>query len=184
MERQDSKGKIIREVYPSEVVSIIGSLAAGIILTLLILPFQTFSILIIIVPALLSLRGNISGPFIARSSRDLIIGVFDFRNWLQNVAATYALSIITSILIGILAMILNLTVFKLFIIPHYLLILIPCISMLMSISVSMPTSTLLNYLAFKFGFDPNNVVNPLMTAVDDFFSVVSFYLTLILLGVP
>jgi cation transporter-like permease len=55
---------------------------------------------------------------------------------------------------------------------------------LFSLSISIPISTIMNYVAFKLGFDPNNTVGPIMTAIDDFFSVVSFYLTLILLGVP
>ena len=65
-----------------------------------------------------------------------------------------------------------------------LLILIPIFSIIMTLTISIPSSTGLNYLAFKFGLDPNNVVGPIMTCIDDFFTVFSFYLTLIILGVP
>ena len=74
MEARDTKGKIVKETFPAEIVTIVGDILAGVVLSLLILPFDSFLILILIVPALLSMRGNISGPFIARSSRDLIIG--------------------------------------------------------------------------------------------------------------
>ena len=37
METQDSKRKIVKETFPSEIISIIGDLLAGIILSLLIL---------------------------------------------------------------------------------------------------------------------------------------------------
>ncbi|MFX0105306.1 MAG: hypothetical protein ACFE75_07440, partial [Candidatus Hodarchaeota archaeon] len=72
MQTQDSKGKIVKETFPSEVISIIGDILAGIVLSILILPFNSFLILILMIPALLSLRGNLSGPFIARTSRDFV----------------------------------------------------------------------------------------------------------------
>jgi cation transporter-like permease len=65
-----------------------------------------------------------------------------------------------------------------------LFIAIPVISILFNLAISIPTSTFLNYIAFQFGLNVNNVVNPVMTAIDDFFSVFTFYLTLLLLGVP
>jgi mgtE-like transporter len=157
---------------------------AGIILSILILPFKSFPVLILIIPALLSLRGNISGPFIARTSRDLILGEFGIKSWGENVLATYVLAIVTSILIGIISVLMNLFIFRLYLLDIGIIIVIPTISMSFSLSISIPISTILNYVAFKFGFDPNNVVGPTMTAIDDFFFVVSFYLTLILMGVP
>jgi mgtE-like transporter len=184
MERQDTKGKIVKETFPSEVVSIIGDILAGVILTLIILSFKSFIILIIIIPALLSLRGNLSGPFIARTSKDLIIGEFNTRSWIENVLSTYSLSIVTACLIGVFSIILDLFIIKLFILPLEILIIIPILAILFTLSISIPTSTFLNYLAFRYGFNPNNVVNPIMTAVDDFFTVICFYFTLIMLGVP
>ena len=184
MVSQDSKTKIVKETVPSEIISIVGSLLAGLILSILILSFESFAILILIIPALLSLRGNISGPFIARTSKDLIIGAFNKRSWIENVLATYALSVVTAVIIGIFSMLLNFFLINLQLIPIGIIILIPLISILITLSVSIPVSTVLNYLAFHYGMDPNNIVNPIMTAVDDFFTVMSFYLTIIMLGVP
>ena len=107
MEVQDSKAKIIKETFPSEAISIIGDILAGIILSVLIIPFDSFLALILIIPALLSLRGNLSGPFIARTSRDLIIGNFTRRTWIENVIATFLLAIITAIIIGFFYILLN-----------------------------------------------------------------------------
>ncbi len=184
MERQDSKGKIVKETFPSEIVSIIGGIFAGIVLIFLILPFEkSFVILILMIPALLSLRGNISGPFIARTSRDLIIGEFNKRSWFENVCATYSLSIVTAFVIGIFSIILNYSLVHVKSLSHITLMLIPVITILFALSVSIPCSTMLNFISFKYGYDPNNVVNPIMTAVDDFFTVMGFYLTIIILGV-
>jgi len=184
MERQDTKGKIVQETFPSEIVSIIGDILAGVILTLILLTFKSFLILIIIIPALLSLRGSLSGPFIARTSKDLIIGEFNSKSWIENVLSTYALSIVTACLIGIFSILLDLFLIKIHLISMETLIIIPIIAILLTLSISIPTSTLLNYLAFRYGLNPNNVVNPIMTAIDDFFTVICFYFILIMLGVP
>jgi mgtE-like transporter len=184
METQDFKSKIIKETFPSELISIIGDILAGIVLSLLILPFDSFLALILMIPALLSLRGNLSGPFIARTSRDLVIGNFSKRSWTENVLATYTLSIITAIFIGIFSILLNFVFFKLFILDTLNFIIIPVVSIVLTMSISIPCSTGLNYLAFKKGLNPNNVVNPVMTAIDDFSTVLCFFLTIIMLGVP
>jgi mgtE-like transporter len=184
METQDTKGKIIKQLYPSEIIAIVGDILAGIILTILILPFESFLLLILIVPPLLSLRGNISGPYIARTSRDLIIGEFNVRTWIQNVFATYVLSLVTSILVGILSVILNFLIFHLLILPYDTQIFIPVLTTLIATTISIPCSTSLNYYVFRYGLNPNNIVNPVMAAVGDFITVLSFYSTLLILGVP
>ncbi|MFW9969414.1 MAG: magnesium transporter [Candidatus Odinarchaeota archaeon] len=184
MEIQDSKGKIIKETFPSEIISIVGHIFSGIVLTLLILPFNSFPILLLMIPALLSIRGNLSGPYIARTARDLIIGEFSIRSWIENTLATYFLSLITSFLIGLFTLILNLIIFHITILTIGSIILIPIISTLISSTITIPISTLLNYIAFNRGLNPNNVVPPIMTTVGDFTTLFSFYITLLMLGVP
>ena len=161
-----------------------GDIFAGIVLSLLIIPFKSFPLLILIIPALLSLRGNITAPFIARTARNLIIGEFHIRRWLENVIATYFLSIITAIIIAIFSILLNLFFIRIFNISLTNLILIPIISILLTLSITIPISTCLNYITFKYGLNPNNIVNPVMTAIGDFMMVICFYLTLIILEVP
>ncbi|MFX0033557.1 MAG: magnesium transporter [Promethearchaeota archaeon] len=184
MEAQDTKGKIIRETFPSEVVSIVGDILAGIILSILILPFESFFLLILIIPPLLSLRGNITAPFIARTARDLIIGEFNTRLWIENVLATYFLSLITATLIGFVSLLLDLLLFRVLLLSIPMMIFIPIISIFLTLSISIPISTILNYFIFRYGLNPNNIVNPVMTAIGDFSMVICFYLTIIILGVP
>ena len=181
---RDTKGRIVKETFPSEIVSIMGDIFAGIALTFLILPFKSFLILILIIPALLSLRGNLSGPFIARTSRDMILGEFTKKAWVENALATIALSIIISLLVGFFTILLDFFFFQFFILPSSYLIFIPILSVLFTLFISIPCSTCLNYFAFKRGLNPNNIVNPIMTAIDDFSTVICFYITLLILGVP
>lgn len=184
MEAKNDKFKIVKQTFPSELISIIGDIFAGIILSILILPFDSFILLILIIPALLSLRGNLSGPFIARTSRDLIIGEFNKRTWFENVLATFSLASLTALAIGLFSLLLNSFVIRFNYFPLWKFFGIPILSIALTLLVSIPCSTFLNYIAFKQGLDPNNVVNPVMTAIDDFFTVICFYLTIIMLGVP
>jgi len=184
METRDTKGRIVKETFPSELVSIVGDILAGIVLSLLIVSFKSFLLLILIIPALLSLRGNLSGPFIARTSRDFIIGEFNKKSWLENVLATLSLSLLTALAIGAFSIIINIFLIKLYLFHIGLLLVIPVVSIALTLTISIPCSTFLNFLAFRWGLDPNNVVNPIMTAIDDFFTVICFLITILILGVP
>ncbi|MHA1804776.1 MAG: magnesium transporter [Promethearchaeota archaeon] len=183
MVKDDSKLNIVLETLPSETFSIIGHLIAGIILTLLILPFKSFIILIVIIPALLSVRGNVSGPFYARTSRDLMLGDFNKQTWTENILATYVLSLICSFLIGIFSLFLNVILIKCGTISNFQLIFTPMLSVSISLSISVICSTLLNYITFHRGLNPNNVVPPIMTTLDDFLTIISFYGSLLILKV-
>jgi len=91
---------------------------------------------------------------------------------------------VTAFIIGLFSFLLDLSLVKLFLIRFELLIVIPILSILFTLTISIPCSTILNYIAFKYGLDPNNIVSPIMTAIDDFSTVICFYTTIILLGVP
>ncbi len=183
MDQQDSKVKIIRETYPSEIFSIILDIIAGTLLTILILPFESFIILILIVPGLLSVRGNTGGAFAARTSRDLIIGNFNKRTWFENISATLILSLSSGLLLGILTIFLNSFVIKIPFINAIALFFLPILTLTSEPIVSLPISTFLSYIVFKFGLNPNNIVSPIMTGIDDILIIVFFYFSTTLLGV-
>ncbi|MBN2154880.1 MAG: magnesium transporter [Candidatus Lokiarchaeota archaeon] len=176
--------KNIAETYVSEIISIALGIIAGTILTILILPFNSFIVLILIIPGLLSVRGNTGGSFATRSSRDLIIGNFNKRTWFENVSATIILSSISGLLLGILSVLLNIIFLKIALIDSISLFFLPLITLTIEQIVSLPISTLFSYLVFKYGLDPNNIVSPIMTGIDDVLIILCFYLSLKLLGVP
>ncbi|MBY8982411.1 MAG: magnesium transporter [Candidatus Lokiarchaeota archaeon] len=184
MERKDSRFRIVKEIFPSEIISIIGSILAGLVLSLIVLNFKSFPVLILLIPALLSLRGNICSPFIARTAKDLILGQFNSKNIAQNILSTYVLALITAFFIGMFCLLLNFLFFKLEYFTYSFFFLIPIISMIFTLSIIIPISIFLNVIVFKFGLDPNSVIQPIMTAIGEFCNVVFFYLALIILGVP
>ena len=185
---QDSKTKIVKESITGEIISILGDLSAGMIMVFLLMPFESFSYLIIMVPALLTLRGNVSGTFIARTTRDLFTGELSkklkpIKRWLENIGATLFISLVVGIFIGILSQIVSILLGNK-IINLFTFLLIPIFAILFDLIISIPLSSFLNISCFHFGIDPNNIVNPIMTCVDDFLTVLGFFFSLMLLGVP
>lgn len=185
---QDSKTRIVKESIIGEIISITGDLFAGMIMVFFIMPFKSFSYLIIMIPALLTLRGNVSGTFIARTIRDLFTGELSkklkpIKRWLENIGATLFISLLVGVFIGIVSQIVSLLLGN-EIINLFIFLSIPLFTILFDLIISIPLSSFLNISCFRFGLDPNNLVNPIMTCVDDFLTVFGFFLSLILLGVP
>ncbi|NMC07987.1 MAG: hypothetical protein GYA24_22465, partial [Candidatus Lokiarchaeota archaeon] len=125
---RDDGWKIAREAYSSEVVSIIINIFVGLLLTLLILPRASFNQIVIMVPALLSARGNISGSYSARVARDLIIGQFK-KNLRDNMISTVFLSTITGFVIGGIALVIAITIVPSPLLPVHVFFLLPILSM-------------------------------------------------------
>nr|MDO8118532.1 magnesium transporter [Candidatus Sigynarchaeota archaeon] len=138
--------------------------------------------LIIMVPAMLSARGNISGSYSARVARDLIIGSAR-KNLPENVLSTVTLMLVTSVVIGFISSWIAFLLHETFLPVHYFFLL-PLMTMGMTSAVSIPTSTSLNILAFKKGLNPSNVVPPIMTSIDDVLIVLNLFVAITILGVP
>ncbi|MEX2684075.1 MAG: magnesium transporter [Candidatus Sigynarchaeota archaeon] len=180
---QETRRELAKESYLSEVASIIINIFVGLCLTLLILPRQSFGQIVLMVPAMISTRGNISGSFSARTARDLVIGSFR-QNHHENILSTVVLTIVTSEVIGGLSLCIALLLKPGSLLPVHCFLLLPLITMLLTVVVSIPISTGLNTIAFKKGLNPSNVVPPIMTSVDDILVVVNMFIALVILGVP
>lgn len=175
---------IFKEVFPSEIGSIIINFAVGIVLVVLLENFENFAAIIIMVPQFLSVRGNVSGSYATRVARDLMIGTFNRKNNIQNILATLALTILVSFMISGISLGL-VTLLKI----NYTMdisdfFIFPLLVLMITAAMSIPGSTLLSKLLFKKGLNPNNIIPPLWSSVDDFLIGMNIYLILLLLGVP
>lgn len=182
MVKQESKADILKETFPSEIVSIVMNIAVGLVLAVLILPFESFAQIIIMVPALLSVRGNISGSFVARTARDLIIGTFK-KTMAQNVLAVVVLTGVTGCFIAALSMIFATLLHGSYTMPVGFFFAIPLLTMALTELVSIPVALLMNMAVFKRGMNPCNVVPPVMTSIDDVLISLFFFAVLVMLGV-
>lgn len=181
--KEERKLEMIREVYTSEILSILLDIIAGILLTVLILPFKSFAVLILMVPGLLSVRGNIGGAFAGRNAKNLFLGNFGKKTLLENALASFFLTLTAGIILGTLSVILNIFLFKIPDLNNASLFFLPILTFIFNQLLSFSLSSLFSYSVFKLGFNPNNIVSPIMTGVDDILIVLFFYVSIILLGV-
>ena len=183
MEIKSGAKEIIKETFPSEVVSVTFNFFVGLVLVAILDKFTNFVVIILMVPPLLSIRGNISQSYCARVARDLIIGCYNKKTMVQNVVATMLLillvctliSIFTILLIEILQIIHDLTLGD--------IIAFPFLVMILTSSISMTGSTFFSIFIFKKGLNPNNILPGVWTSVDDLLIVINIYLSLLILGV-
>ncbi len=183
MEIKSGSKEIIKETFPSEVVSVTFNFFVGLVLVSILNNFTNFTVIILMIPPLLSIRGNISQSYCARVARDLIIGCYNKKTMTQNVVATILLILIVCTLISIFSIVL----IEILQIHHDLslfsLILFPFLVMILTSSVSMAGSTIFSIMVFKKGLNPNNIVPVVWTSVDDLLIVINIYLSLLILGV-
>ena len=174
---------IIRETLPSETLSVIFNFFVGIILIFILDGFENFGAIIIMVPALLAIRGNISGSYCARVARDLLIGCYNRKTLNQNILATTLLLLIVSLMISIAGYLLCLVLH----ITHSMKIsdffLFPLIVLIFTSIISFSGSTIFSNFLFRKGLNPNNIIPPIWSGIDDMLIILNILLSLFILGV-
>jgi len=158
----------------------LGAIVTGCILSLMNTPnlddnlFLKIPGLIIVIPAIIAMRGNISTAFGSRLGSAYHLGVIDADNlWnkelIQNILGSFVLSLLMSIFIGILAYI---TSFILGVFPNpFLIISIVLIAGVISgIILSFMTIGVI-YLVFKRGYDPDNITGPALATFGDIITI-------------
>lgn len=172
--------KNFKEILSSELISIIGGLFAGIILAIYTENIFVIPGMLIILPGFLELKGNISGSFSARLSSGLFLKIIDPNKYntkqiRQNIIASLFLSIFVCLILGFIAFLVNYILFGIY---YYKIILIPIIAGIISNIIELPITLFLTFYIFRKGYDPNNIVGPLLTTIGDFVSVIALLFTI------
>lgn len=169
-----SVSSIVREALPFEILAIIGGVVAGIIFSGMTNELQLIPGLIVIIPAVLGMRGNISCTLGSRLGTAIHMGLITRidRNpeLINNVSGSLLLSLILSIVLGILG--------------HYMTLLLGLESAgafaltLIAVIAGVTSGLILSMVAvvlalgmFRFGFDPDNVVTPAIATIGDIVSM-------------
>ena len=175
--------KNFKEIFTSELVSIIGGLIAGTLIAihtdkLLLLPGM-----LILLPGFLEMRGNISGSFASRLSSGLFLGVIK-PNKIKthiikgNLIASFILAGMVSLLLGCLAFGFNYFVLH---IVYYRIIFLPLIAGLIANAIEIPLTLFATFALFKRGYDPNNIIVPFITSTGDISSIIALIIAVFLL---
>ncbi|UCD06153.1 MAG: magnesium transporter [candidate division WOR-3 bacterium] len=167
--------EILLQATPVVILTSIGELFAGSILGKMHERLDLIPGLIILVPAVMGLRGNIGTALGSRISASLHLGLigrrFSLNKFnLSNIGAGFSLSLMVSLVIGLFARLVC-HIFDLPSIPLVNMLLIAILASAMASLVLIPFTVTLTYFAFNRRLDPDNIVAPIIGMVGDVITV-------------
>jgi mgtE-like transporter len=178
--------KVFKETLPLVLGATIGELLAGLVLggmqeSLTLLPG-----LIVLIPAVLDLRGCISSALGSRLGSALHLGLVGWDKGLNselkaNIQASLLLSATTSIFVGGVAFLVNQTLN----IPttgFIGLVAISFVSGTLAALTQVTITVIVSFTSYRRGIDPDNVTIPAMATVGDILGVAYMFLVAGLLG--
>ena len=172
-----------KEIITSQMVSVFGGLVTGTILAAYTNKILMIPGMLILLPGLLEMRGNISGTFASRLSAGLFLGVVKPRLKRTklinaNLAASFFLAIITSFILGMIAFaftyfVLGVTTAK--------IIFLPVITAIIANIIEIPVTLFATLSLFKRGHDPNNIMGPFVTSTGDVTTTLALLAALVII---
>ncbi len=177
---------IVRQTIFVLLFAAIVQIGAGSVLSGMTDDFSLLPGLIVMVPALLGLRGNISGSLASRLGTALHNGTikphFSWNPELRtNILSSTFLTFVMSLNVGVLAFIVTgltgttpMLMWKFIAIALIAGLLAGAITIVMTIEVA--------FAAFRRGWDPDNITSPVMSTVNDFLIVACIYVAVIVVG--
>jgi len=177
--------EMVKQSLPLIVMCGLGAIVAGSTLGLMTDLFEKIPGLIVVIPAIIAMRGNISTALGSRLGSAYHLGVIDKDNlWnndlKQNVLGSLVLSLTVSLLIGILAYI---TSFVMGTNPNALvIILIVLLAGLFSAFILTLMTVIIIFFVFKRGWDPDNITGPALATFGDIITMACIFGSAILIG--
>jgi mgtE-like transporter len=175
--------KSFKEIFLSQVVSILGGLIAGTFLAVYVDKILLIPGMFILLPGFLEMRGNISGSFASRLSSGLFLRVvnpkkFGTKMIRGNLFAAVLLAVIVSFALGIVAFLFNYFLFHIYT-PQ--IILIPLIAGIIANVIEVPLTLFFTFYFFRKGHDPNNIMGPFVTSTGDVTSVIALLIAILII---
>ena len=177
---------MVKQSLPLIILCGLGAIVAGSTLGVMSELIREIPGLIVIIPAIIALRGNISTAFGSRLGSAYHLGIIDADNlWnnelTQNIIGSLVLSFLISIIIGILAYVTSLL---LNVAPDPIkIILIVLIAGIISGLILTLLTIGIIYLAFKRGYDPDNITGPALATFGDIVTMICIFGSAILVEV-
>ncbi len=179
---------IYREALPVLMVALLGGLFAGLVLEEILESVARFPGLLVMVPVFLATRGNVYGALGGRIASGLHQGLleprFEYNERLVNaVLASFINGIGISVAIGFI------TWAGLTILPGWEaaalveLVGIMFIAGFLTSFVMIAGLLLLIFAGYKIGYDPDNLVGPIVTTLGDIFGMLFLLISVLVIGV-
>lgn len=149
--------------------------------------FESIPGLIVVVPAIIALRGNISTAFGSRLGSAYHLGVIDANNLFnkelkENIIGSLTLSFVVSGVVGILAYLSTLLFFNVQPDVVKLLLIVIVAGVLSSLMLTMLTVSII-YVVFRQGLDPDNITGPALATFGDIVTMLCLFGSAFLLEV-
>ena len=178
--------EMIRQSLPLIVLCGLGGIVAGSTLGVMTDLFTSIPGLIVVIPAIIALRGNISTAFGSRLGSAYHLGIIDAENiWneelKQNIIASIILSFVTSIVIGILAYVSSILIG---VYPDPVkLISIVIIAGIISALILTQLTIVIIYAVFRRCYDPDNITGPALATFGDIVTMLCIFGSAVLVEV-
>jgi mgtE-like transporter len=179
--------EMVKQSLPLLILCGIGGIFTGSILGSMVDIFQRMPGLLVIIPGIIALRGNISTAFGSRLGSAYHLGLINAENmWndalKQNIIGSLTLSVLVSATIGLIAYITTLVFFQqhvnvLFLMGTVLLAGIASGLILTSFTIG------IIYLVFKRGYDPDNITGPALATVGDITTMLCIFASALIMEV-
>jgi mgtE-like transporter len=161
---------MVKQSLPLIVLCGLGAIVAGSTLGVMIDLFRDIPGLIVVIPAIIALRGNISTALGSRLGSAYHLGIIDAENlwneeFKQNIIGSLVLSFFVAIIIGILAYVTSLLL-KVYPDPIKLISIVLLAGVISAVILTLMTIGII-YLVFKRGYDPDNITGPALATFGD-----------------
>jgi len=179
--------EMVKQSLPLIVLCGMGAIVAGSTLSLMAELFEKIPGLIVVIPAIIAMRGNISTALGSRLGSAYHLGVIDSDNlWSnelkQNVFGSIVLGFIVSLIIGIFAY--TSSVFMGRSPDPVIIISIVVIAGILSALILTLMTIAIIFLVFKRGWDPDNITGPALATFGDIVTMICIFASaLIFVGV-
>jgi len=161
---------MVKQSLPLFILCGLGAVFAGSTFAGMASIFQEIPGLIVVIPAIIALRGNISTAFGSRLGSAYHLGVIDAENmWnnelKQNIIGSLVLSFLVSIIIGVLVYITSLLL-NVQPDPIKLIVIVLLAGVISGVILTLLTIIII-YLVFRRGYDPDNIAGPALATFGD-----------------
>lgn len=169
---------MIHQSLPLLVICGLGAIVAGSTLGLMTFLFEKIPGLLVVIPAIIDMRGNISAALGSRLGSAYHLGIIDSKNLYnnelkQNIISNLVLSFLVSLIIGFLAFITSIII-GVTPDPVKLILIVVLAGVLSGLILTLLTIIII-YLAFYRGWDPDNITGPALTTFGDMITMVCVF---------
>ncbi len=178
---------MVKQSLPFLIICGIGEVFAGTIFGFMKDLFIDYPGLIVIMPAVIGMRGNIVTTLGSRLGSSIHLGVIDPENVLkspetkENIHATLMLSVVMGVITSVVAYTSSISAgVKTITLPS--LIMVTVLSALISGAILIIITIWIVILSFSKGLDPDNVTAPILTTVGDIITIFCIYFIVVILG--